>query len=117
MYERVVNQLFSTESKSQFRWPGEVCDQVGLEKYLTCETGICEKVDEPHIVIGVAICVRRLSGEEDRRREEKGAMLIGVCGVCCEEIRKKCAKLIGGIAKTLKMLQALKGYFLPHLLG
>jgi hypothetical protein len=86
MYERVVNQLFSTESRSVCL-TCEALAQAGLEEQLTGETSVREKVNETHIA-GV-VCLREgLLGEDEGvgGKREKGWWSLIV--VCCEEIAK-----------------------------
>ena len=77
MYERVVNQLFSTESRSVCL-TCEALAQAGLEEQLTGETSVREKVNETHIVAGV-VCLREgLLGEDEGvgGKREKGWVVV-----------------------------------------
>lgn len=71
MYERVVNQLLSTDS-SQFDASRSLLAVRGASS-LTGETSIGEEVDETHVVTGID-CVRldrflgRKDGSERRRK-------------------------------------------------
>jgi hypothetical protein len=74
MYERVVNQLFSTESKSACSLC-EACGQVGFERCLTGETSVREKVDEPHVVNAIVYLREPLLREEEGRTGEGGGFV------------------------------------------
>jgi hypothetical protein len=70
MYERVVNQLFSTESKSIYL-PNELCAQVGLEQHLPVRPASVRKSTNP-ILSPVLLSARKdfLGGGNGAKRRE-----------------------------------------------